>query len=95
MNVLLKIDGYILYHVYRKSDKPGRIWGEHYTFAQEQPDNTYQFLCLDGTFQYPVNWMIPYFSTLDEIIAAFKKYITIAELLKLKFNPDIAQIMDD
>ena len=93
---ILRIGRYTLYHyTFTEDDKPGGIWGEYYTFTQEQPDDTYQFLYPDGTFRYPSNWIVPFYNTLDEIIAAFKKYITIAELLKLKFNPDIAQIMDD
>jgi hypothetical protein len=88
---ILRIGRYVLYHyTFTEDDKPG----EYYTFTQEQPDDTYQFLYPDGTFQYPKNWIVPYFSTLDEIIAAFKKYLTTAELLKLKFSSDIAQMID-
>lgn len=85
MNTLLKIGNYEL--VSTELDE-----GFYYGFRLQRPhglDTLY--LHKDGTFR---PWIVPYFSTLDEIIAAFKKYLTTAELLKLKFSSDIAQMID-
>jgi len=68
MEKLLKIKEYTLWSLSLPT-------GEGFIFTQEQSLTGCKFLCVDGEFRYALAPFSHEFGTLQEVLAAFQKYI--------------------
>ena len=68
MEKLLKIKEYTLWSLSLPT-------GEGFIFTQAQPSASNKFLCIDGVFRHNPSPFLHDFSTLQEVLTAFKKYL--------------------